>query len=821
MRTDTDERPEGAALLRHHLGPEEWLVPETGFSAERSAVVETLFTVANGRMGTRGTHEEGTAPGELSGTFINGVYDAHDARGADLVNAPDWLPCLIHVDGVALDLTTCTVVSHERALDFRHGLLWRSTVFADEDGNRTRLESLRFVSMARRELAVQRVVITPLDRVATVSVDVRIDGQRRNLDRLAVYAPGTVFAPEAAWEKWARARHLGEVARRTEDGLLYLETRTLQTDFTVGYAAATDYSAAPDRRDLRQRAFQVDESTVHEVAAGQPLVVDRFVAIHTSRDTAPESVADLCARDATEARTRGFDACLAETREAWEELWADCDVRIVGDPVGQHAMRYGIYQLLIAVNPDDPTVNIGAKSLTGEGYRGHVFWDTEVLMLPFFVYTQPEAARSLLQYRYQRLPAARILAEESGCRGARFPWESADTGLEECPQWTDDGAFRFWSRDEEIHVSADIAYAVIVYVIATGDTQFLLDHGAELLFEGSRFWVTRATPNEGKDTYSIRQVMGPDEFHSHVDDNAFTNLLARWSLRESARIYDELAAHHPAELGRLAERIGLEEAEIDEWRRVAAALVTGIDPETGLVEQFEGYFQREDVAIAEWDDNGMPRYPEGYHHFNCEDTTLLKQPDAVMAMHMLPDEFDRETKRKNFEFYEPRTLHKSSLSAGTHAIMGIEVGDHTRALDYFARSALVDLSNNQGNTREGIHIASAAGTWQILVHGFGGFRVRHGQLCFDPWLPDQWEEIGFRLRWRGRRIDVAIGQDAATFVLDAEPGVTDEIRVRDRVVTLTGGQSVRVALDTPALSEDREPAVVSGSRANPTREEKP
>lgn len=326
-------------------------------------------------------------------------------------------------------------------------------------------------------------------------------------------------------------------------------------------------------------------------------------------------------------------------------------------------------------------------------------------MLPFFVYTQPETARSLLRYRHHTLSGARNVAAEGGLRGARFPWESADTGREECPRWSPDGVHRLWMRDEEVHVSADVAYGVLTYVRATGDTAFLLEYGAELLFETSRFWVDRVEYDAESDRYSLKQVMGPDEFHSHVDDNAFTNRMARWHLRQSASVHDELAAEHPETLAELDSRLGLEAEEVEHWRAVAERIVDPIDPERGLIEQFAGYFARKDVPVTEWDANDMPRYPNGYHHFNCEDTMLLKQPDVVMLTYMLPDEFTTDVKRVNFDFYEARTLHKSSLSPAIHAIMGIEVGDATRAVQYFFRSALVDLTDNQGNTAEGMHLS--------------------------------------------------------------------------------------------------------------------
>lgn len=769
----------------------DWFVTEYGFDPVTADVYETLFTIGNGRLGTRGVLEEGRR-GDRSGVFINGVYDHHDAQVTDLVNAPDWLDLAVYVDGTRLDLQACSVVDHERTLDFRGGVLHRRTVFQDDRGRRTTLCTARFASLVDRDLCGVRVEITT-DSDALLTVESGLDGRRTNLELLPVYPAGTVFEPERVWQKWSQSRHLDQVARGEAGGALFLEVRTLGSDITIGYAASICSTTPPVRHAVLRGPDRIAEQLDIPAAGGRTVVLDKLVVIGTSRRGRTEVRANAVDQLA-EHRRSGFDAVLAASRSAWEARWADCDVQIVGDSQATHAVRFGIYHLLIAADETDPTVNIGAKSLSGEGYRGHVFWDTEVMMLPFFLFTRPRTARNLLEYRHHTLNGARQLARETGTGGARYPWESADTGREECPVQTPDGLNRFWTRDQEIHVSADVAYGILTYLEATGDDSVLLDFGAEILFETSRFWVDRAEWDEATARYALRTVMGPDEFHSHVDNNAFTNHLARWHLRRAAEMYDDLAARHPISLAGIVARIGLLPGEPVRWRQVAAGIA---EPRLvdGVVEQFDGYFARRDVPITEWDGNDMPKYPDGYHHFNCEDTMLLKQPDVVMLMHMLPGEFDRAVKRANFEFYERRTLHKSSLSPAIHAIAGIEVGDTRRAVQYFTRSAFVDLHDNQGNTAEGMHIASAGGTWQIVVHGFGGFRVVDGQMHFDPWLPDSWQEIRFRLYWHGSAVDVAIGQSAATFTVVGDRAVLITIWVRGEPVDVSTGLTTVVSLE--------------------------
>ena len=778
------------------MATDAWVVEESRFDPERANFYETLFTVGNGRLGTRGSLEEGHR-GQLSGTYLNGVYDSHDVPVVDLVNVPDWVDTTVFVGGVRLDVDTCTVVNHHRVLDLRDGLLTRSTVFEDAEGRRTRLDTVRCASMADRRICGLRLEVTPENHTSEIRIETGIDGDRRNLERLPLYPEGTVFAPETRWEKWARAKHLRE-SSRSADGALYLEMGTIDSGVDLAFAVATSFDPPPQHRSVRQRSERVTEETVHVGAPGETLRMDKLVVICTSRDpdrAATETLHDRCHAVLAEHHgAGGFDTVVAESRAVWRRLWEDCDCEVMGNARYTRALRFCIYHLLIAANPDDPTVNIGANALAGERYRGHVFWDTEIFMLPFFILTQPGTANALLRYRHHTLGGARANSREYGTGGARYAWESADTGREECPKFTADGANRFWTREEEIHVSADVAYGIVRYVEATGDTAFLRDVGAEILFETSRFWVDRVEPAAGGEGYELRQVMGPDEFHSHIDNNAFTNRLAQWHLTQAVNLFDELRDQHPEAFAALGSKIGLEPKERDRWQEVADGLV-GARYREEVIEQFTGYFERDDVPITEWDENNMPRYPKGYHHFNCETTQLLKQPDVVMLMYLLPDEFDAEIKRANFDFYEARTLHKSSLSPSIHAIMGIEVGDTTRAVQYFERSAFVDLSDNQGNTDEGMHIASAGGTWQILVNGFGGLRILGGRVALNPWLPDDWEGIRFRLRWRGRPIHVTVDHEHVTLRLGGPDGGTEEVIVSGKPVQLTAGTPAQVALE--------------------------
>ena len=797
MMNDTGSRagPKVAVLgpiPRDYLGDEDsrWLIVEDGFAAATASTCETLFTVGNGYLGTRGSLEEGHE-GALPGTFLRGVFDHHDSAVPDLVKAPDWLSLAVVVNGVRLDVTSASVVRHRRVLDMREGAVSRDTVFEDGQGRRTRVQTVRFASSAAQHLCCLRARITPENHTAPVIVRSGIDGTGYNLDRRPIYAEPPPDDPQMTWHKWARSRHLDEVAREQSPEGIYLETRTIDTGITIGYAATTRVSPAAGS-SVEQRYKYIEQVAHARVTAGETLTVDKLVAVYTSRDVAAASVRPACLDELRRHAATGFEACRERNRAAWRAKWADSDVTIDGDADATRAVRFNIYQLLIAANESDPRVNIGANSLSGERYRGHTFWDTEVFMLPFFIYTQPATARALLLYRYHTLDGARQNARQTGFRGARYAWESADTGVDTTPKWTWDGVHRIWMGEEELHVTAAVAYGLIAYIAATGDHALMTGYGAEILFETSRFWASRleARPDGW---YALSRVVGPDEFHEHVDNSAYTNYLVRWHLQQAAHVYADLAVSHPGELASLAERIGITPGEVEDWLTRAELIRLPARNDDGVIEQFDGYFGLETLPVAH-DGNDMPMYPPGYHHYNLAGINLIKQADVVMLTYLLPDEFADDVKRGNYDYYEPLTLHKSSLSTAIHSITGIEVGDPRRAVQYFRRAALVDLLDNQGNTAEGIHIASAGGTWQTIVCGFGGFRVRNGQMTFKPWLPPDWTAVNFRLKWHGNTVSVSADHTCATFTLIGPDGCRETIIVNGHQITLHANTTTEVGL---------------------------
>jgi trehalose/maltose hydrolase-like predicted phosphorylase len=491
------------------------------------------------------------------------------------------------------------------------------------------------------------------------------------------------------------------------------------------------------------------------IKSGETATVLKWFTQYTSRDVKNPLKAS---RKAIQKYSQQDWAQLWEAhRKAWESEWDRCDVIIEGDDEAQLAVRFNIFQLLIAAPRHDEHVNIGAKTLSGYGYRGHAFWDTEIFMLPFFIHTRPEIARNLLSYRWHNLPGAREKAKANGFHGAQYPWESAATGEEVTPTWVPNPAdrtslIRIWTGDIEVHISADISYAIWKYWQATGDESFLLERSAEVILETARFWSSRAEWNEELGRYEINDIIGPDEYHDHVDNNAYTNALARWNLQTALGLYSWLKDNHASAWKKLNHRIRFNEKELEKWQHVIAHMYVPFDAQTKLIEQFEGYFQRRDVDLLELE----PRTDSVQALFGIEganETQILKQPDVLMLMYLLPDLYDHETLLANYAYYNARTDHTfgSSLGPSIQAIMACKANAEG-AYVHFIRAARADLFNVRNNAGDGIHGASAGGLWQAVIFGFAGLEHTSDGWNTNPHLPEGWTRIAFKIVDHGKEL---------------------------------------------------------------------
>jgi len=443
-----------------------------------------------------------------------------------------------------------------------------------------------------------------------------------------------------------------------------------------------------------------------------------------------------------------LDAHIAE----WKKLWDISDIQLLGTANLQKNLRFSLYHLLICAPDDNGFSSIGARTLSGEGYKGHIFWDSEILLLPFYLHTNPRTARNMLLYRYNRLEKARENAKESGCVGAKFPWESAGYGDEQTPAWAKDingKVVKIVTHTMELHITADIAYAVYAYYTATEDDAFMNQYGYEILFECARFWASRVEFNKRKQHYEINHVVGPDEFHVDVNNNAYTNFLVRWNLITAHRMFNRLKRATPKVYTSLKGKLNLKDREVAQWRTIATKIKSPNVNRKGVIEQFDGFFKLRNLQINETDENGIPILPSRIGTKELGKTQFIKQADVLMLMHLFPNVFDKKTKQANYDYYMPRTLHKSSLSPSLCSIAACQARDIFRAYHLFNVSLRADISNLYGNTHEGIHAASCGGTYQAIVFGFAGISVRDTLLSINPKIPRTWNTVLFSFLWKG------------------------------------------------------------------------
>ncbi len=709
-----------------------WLIRETEFDPAKVAPQEAVFTIGNGSLSTRGAFEEGF-PGRVPVTLVHGVFDDVPIAMTELANVPSWLPLAVVVDGEAVRMTEGELLSYERTLDMRTGLLTRAVRWRSPAGRTVDVRYERFASRADPAVLALRCQVTPVDFSGPVELRAGLDG---NVDNAGV-------------AHWLKVRQ-GQQGEQT----VFLESRTRGTGLQLAEAARLDVRGVAVEYSVEQAENHPTVVARYQAQPGQTVTAEKLVTLYTAHDAGRQVCA--AALDKLAALTAGgpaFGRLLQDNARAWAEVWDASDVVIEGDDEAQRGLRYSLFQLFIAAPKHDEYVSIAAKTMSGFGYRGHVFWDTEIFILPVFTFTQPAIARNLLVYRYHTLGGARAKAQEAGLQGAQYPWEAALTGEEVTPRFVPGpkgGQVRIWTGDIEIHISSDIAYAIWQYWQATDDDRFMIDYGAEMILDTAVFWASRVEWVPDEDRYEVSDIIGPDEYHEHVDNNVYTNYLARWHLQLAQSTLDWLRRVAPAKADELVARLGLTDEMLAKWRDIIAKILILQDPATGLYEQFEGYFQREDVDLAALE----PRHKSVQALFGIEETNqtqVLKQPDVLMLVYLLPDEFDAKTTRANWDYYTPRTdlTHGSSLAPGIQAILACRMGDPDLAYPFFKQAALIDLHDLRLNTADGIHGAAAGAAWQAAVLGFGGLRVTDAGLVTEPRLPSHWTRLAFKVCYKG------------------------------------------------------------------------
>ncbi|XHR79927.1 MAG: beta-phosphoglucomutase [Gloeotrichia echinulata GP01] len=711
----------------------DWILIETQFEAEKLQSRETIFTTGNGYLGTRGSFEEGYIR-TLQATFIHGVYDDVPVVYTELVNCPDWLPLVVIVNGDRFRLDQGEILNYDRQLDLRQGLLTRLVQWRSPRGDIIELQFARFASLADQHVLAQRCQIKPINFDGVIEIQASINGYPEN--------PGF--------------NHWEELDQGKIDQGIWLHRRTRNSRIDIGMAAKMTISGAEATLQVNSAPGYPTLTATFLATSQQTVTVEKIVTVFTSRevDTPVTAAQDKIALQ-PEYRT-----LLKANEQAWDEVWQKSNIEIEGDSTAAFAVRYNLFQLLIAAPRDDQKVSIPARTLSGFGYHGHIFWDTEIFILPFFTYTQPAIARNLLSYRYYTLNGARRKADHYGYKGAMYAWESAVTGDEVTPRWSLPNDFyaedvRIWCRDREIHITSDIVYAVWYYWQATADDQWMQDCGAEIILHTAIFWSSRVEFNAKSERYEIRGVIGADEYHEFVHNNAFTNRMVQWHLEKAIFVLDWLASTCNERVSELDHKLYITTKQRSRWQDIITNLWIPEDPATGLIEEFEGFFQLEDINLNDYE----PRTKSIQFILGIEGTNkrqVLKQPDVLMLLYLMRQSgdfpYNHKALQANWDYYAPRTdiSYGSSLGPAINAILASDLGKSAEAYEWFMQAVMVDLHDMRNNTKEGIHAASAGGIWQAVVLGFGGIKFTENGPVAKPQLPPGWTRLKFQLHWRGQ-----------------------------------------------------------------------
>ena len=711
-------------LLQTDLASSTWHLQEDRYVPSLASGRESVFTVGNGYLSTRGSFEERTA-GEIRATFIHGLFVTPPGDLPLLGAVPDWTELAMIFDGHTFGVDGA-LGGYRRTLDLRRGVLEREVLWRVPESGVVKVRFRRLVSMTQRHLAALEVTLTALTSPLDVWLETGIDA--------SVPSPSIPAWNPVRWARPNKAR-------------LRLEAESV--DGVHGLVVDT-VLYGPDRleviRDPRHHRF----TTQVRLEPFQPLVFTKYAVYQASRDHDPPT--DPPDRDTS------FAQVLSASARGWARRWRAANVEIEGDPSAERGVRFAAFQVIGASPPEDTGAAIGAKLASGFGYRHHVFWDTDIFVVPYLSVTLPDLARNHLGYRYQGLDGARRKAKLYGREGAFYAWESASTGDEVTPEWSSPlfgPPSRIWTGEIEEHITADVAYATDHYWRWTGDDRFLRNEGVEMIAEGARYWASRLQlerETSGRTRAHIRGVIGPDEYHSHVDDSFFTNLLAAWHLRKGAEALEWLERSAPLVGNALFSRLGLTAAETERWRSLADQVILRHRSD-GVWEQHAGFFDLDPVDLTAF----APRQrsmSDLLGEERAERTQVIKQADVVMAMTLLPEAMGTRARRRvNWDYYLARCDHGSSLSMAVHARVAADLGLSEVAYSMFRAALAIDLADELGNGRDGLHAATQGGILQAAIFGFAGLKLQEGRPVVDPRLPGHWTRLGFTHYHRGKRYE--------------------------------------------------------------------
>ncbi|KXG45023.1 beta-phosphoglucomutase [Tepidibacillus decaturensis] len=765
----------------------EWKIIENSFDVETNLQDETIFATGNGYIGMRGNFEEGYPGPEgtsVNGTYLNGFYESEpiiygeEAYGyakysQTMLNVTDSKIIRLYVEGEEFNLFTGKILNYYRELNMKEGVLTREVTWESPSGKQVKLKIKRFVALTNKHLATISYEVIPLNFDGEVILISAINGKVKNQVSMGDPRAGSVLSEQVLLTE--------DVVQRGTFGAIHQKTKN--TQFALVCAMENELATESNFTFIAQSKDQWVETKYTIVAKKeQSIRLSKYITYYTSKDYPENRLLELARETVMAAKQRGFDALFADQKQYLQNFWYRSDVEIKGDLSLQQSIRFNEYHLLQSVGKDGKS-NIGAKGITGEGYEGHYFWDTETYVLPFFLYTNPEISKKLIEYRYSILDKARERAKELSHKGALYAWRTING--EETSAYYPAGTAQY-------HINADIIFALKKYIHATDDLDFLVEKGAEMLFETARLWVDAGDYIKRKgNRFCINDVTGPDEYTAIVNNNLYTNIMAKDHLEFAYHTAQLLKDKFSNEFKSLAEKINLNDSEIEEWKNAAEKMYLPYDDELGIHPQDDSFL---DKAVWDFANTPQENYPLllHYHPLVIYRYQVLKQADVVLALFLQGDRFNLADKKRDYDYYVPITTHDSSLSPCTYSIMAAEIGYHDKAYEYFMRTARMDLDDINKNVKDGIHTASMAGAWLSIFNGFAGVREYEGILRFNPIVPKKWEGYHFKVTFKGRLIDVDIATEKVSYTLLEGKPIT--IYHRQESLQLEQGKSINKSL---------------------------
>lgn len=745
--------------MKNYIQADEWNIIEEGFDPHLNKISESLFSLGNGRMGQRANFEEQYSGETLQGNYVAGVYYPDKTRVgwwkngypeyfAKVLNAANWMGLNIQLDGEELDLSLSKVTGFKRILNMREGYLERSFTAGLNSGKQVKVIARRFFSIANDEIAALHYQLIPLNFSGKLNLVSFIDGDVKNQDS---------NYDEKFWD---------EAGRTQNSSGSYLTLRTKKTEFDVITGVKTQFfkNGVPVQltADTVKKDKFLSESVSADIAAKEVIDIYKIATNLSSQNYASAFLPERAIAVVSAAAEKGFNVLLAEQAAAWATKWEEGDIIIEGDIAAQQAIRFNIFQLNQTYTGKDARLNIGPKGFTGEKYGGSTYWDTEAYCIPFYLSTAPqEVSRNLLIYRYKHLEKAIENAQKLGFTDGAALYPMVTMNGEECHnEWE--------ITFEEIHRNGAIAFAIFNYIRYTGDQGYLKEYGLEVLIGIARFWKQRVNWSDSKKQFVMLGVTGPNEYENNVNNNWYTNTLAAWCLSYAIEAAAIVKAEDPARYQLIAAKTGLkEEAEFADWKAVSENIYLPYDEERGVFLQQDGFLDKEQILVSDLPASERP-LNQKWSWDRILRSVFIKQADVLQGMYFFEDNYDLESLRRNFDFYESRTVHESSLSPCVHSILAAKLNDGEKAYEFYLRTSRLDLDDYNNDTEDGLHITSMAGTWMSIVEGFAGMRVRENKLSFSPFLPEQWNAFSFNIGFRGIQLRVKISREELTVVNPAK-----------------------------------------------------